>query len=178
MTFYQALEFHDGEKLMQKKLHVPGLDNPTVPMLSPQAANMLQRAPLLAFGTLDPEGRPWTTVWGGDTGFSKPLGNNMIGIRTSVAAKLDPVVEFLVGSDAKGEVVKEEGEGRLLSGLAIDLGTRKRVKLAGKMVAGMLGSEDSEESMENVQQGVLQLVAHIDESLGLYRSFVNHKAKD
>ncbi|THX95734.1 oxidoreductase [Aureobasidium pullulans] len=175
MTFYQALEFHDGEKLMQKKLHVPGLDNPTVPMLSPQAANMLQRAPLLAFGTLDPEGRPWTTVWGGNTGFSKPLGNNMIGIRTSVAAKLDPVVEYLVGSDAKGEVVKEEGEGRLLSGLAIDLGTRKRVKLAGKMMAGMLGSEDSDGSMENIQQGVLQLVAHIDESLGNCPKYLNKR---
>ncbi|CAD0091450.1 unnamed protein product, partial [Aureobasidium vineae] len=161
-----ATDFHEGEKLMQKKLRVPEMDNPTIPMLSPQLSTMLQRAPLLAFGTLDPEGRPWTTVWGGRKGFSQPLGNSMVGIRTSVASKLDPVVEVLVGRDAKGEIVKEEGEGRLLSGLAIDLDTRKRVKLAGKMVAGTLGSTDGEDgTYANVQQGVLQLVARIDESL-------------
>ncbi|CAD0111647.1 unnamed protein product [Aureobasidium uvarum] len=166
MTFYQAMNFHEGEKLMQKKLRVPEMDNPTIPMLSPQLSTMLQRAPLLAFGTLDPEGRPWTTVWGGRKGFSQPLGNSMIGVRTSVASKLDPVVEVLVGLDAKGEIVKEEGEGRLLSGLAIDLDTRKRVKLAGRMVAGTLGSTDVEDGTDaNVQQGVLQLVARIDESL-------------
>ncbi|KAI5196909.1 oxidoreductase [Aureobasidium subglaciale] len=167
MTFYQAQDFHEGEKSMQKRLRVPEMDNPTIPMLSPQASNMLQRAPLLAFGTLDTEGRPWTTVWGGRTGFSRPLGNNMIGIHTSVAATLDPVVEILVGRNAKGEIVKEDGEGRLLSGLAIDLETRKRVKLAGRMIAGTLGGTDDKEDSEiSSQQGVLQLVARIDESLG------------
>jgi hypothetical protein len=170
MTFYQALDFHEGEKLMQRKLHVPDMDNPTIPMLSPQASNMLQRAPLLAFGTLDPEGQPWTTVWGGRPGFSRPLGNSTIGIRASVAVKLDPVVEILVGRDAKGEIVKEEGEGRLLSGLAIDLDTRKRVKLAGRMVAGCLdGDHDTE---NDTQQGILQLVARIDESLGLFNCLI------
>jgi len=171
MTFYQALDFHEGERLMQRKLHVPEMDNPTIPMLSPQASSMLQRAPLLAFGTLDSEGRPWTTVWGGRTGFSRPVGNSMIGIRTSVALELDPVVEILVGHDAKGEVVKEEGEGRLLSGLAIDLDTRKRVKLAGRMVAGTLGSVlESHATTKYMQQGMLQLVARIDESLGIFIS--------
>ncbi|KAI5247901.1 oxidoreductase [Aureobasidium subglaciale] len=166
MTFYQAQDFHEGEKSVQARLGVPEMDNPTIPMLSPQASNMLQRAPLLAFGTLDAGNRPWTTVWGGRTGFSRPLGNNMIGINTSVAVKLDPVVEILVGRDAKGEIVKEEGEGRLLSGLAIDLETRKRVKLAGRMVAGTLGGTNDEKGSESSsQQGVLQLVAHVDESL-------------
>lgn len=149
---------------MHKKLRVPGTDNPTVPMLSSQAAGMLQRAPLLAFGTLDAQGRPWTTVWGGSTGFSQPLGNSAIGIRTPVAAKLDPVVEVLVGSDVNGGVVREEGEGRLVSGLAIDLDTRKRVKVAGRMVAGALG--EAGDTGDDQQQGVLQLVARIDESLG------------
>jgi hypothetical protein len=173
MTFYQALDFHEGEKLMQRKLHVPDMDNPTIPMLSPQASSMLQRAPLLAFGTLDSEGRPWTTVWGGRAGFSRPLGNSTIGIRTPVALKLDPVVEVLVGRDAKDEIVKEEGEGRTLSGLAIDLDTRKRVKLAGRMVAGSLGSTDGAHGTNNdSQQGVLQLVARIDETLGLFISLI------
>lgn len=171
MAFYQALDFHEGEKMMQKKLRVPEMDNPTIPMLSPQASSMLQRAPLLAFGTLDSEGRPWTTVWGGRKGFSQSLGNSMIGIRTSVASKSDPVVEALVGRNDKGEIVKEEGEGRLLSGLAIDLDTRKRVKLAGRMVAGTLGSTNGDkDSNDHGQQGILQLVARIDESLGVFKS--------
>ncbi|KAH0364680.1 putative oxidoreductase, partial [Aureobasidium melanogenum] len=176
MAFYQALDFHEGEKMMQKKLQVPEMDNPTIPMLSPQASGMLQRAPLLAFGTLDSEGRPWTTVWGGRKGFSQPLGNSMIGIRTSVASKFDPVVETLVGRDAKGEIVKEEGEGRLLSGLAIDLDTRKRVKLAGRMVAGTLGSTDGEnDTGGHEQQGILQLVVRIDESLGNCPKYLNRR---
>ena len=171
MTFYQALDFHEGERTMRKKLRVPAMDNPTIPMLSPQASSMLQRAPLLAFGTLDSDGRPWTTVWGGRKGFSQPLGNSMIGIRTAVASKLDPVVEVLVGRDAKGEIVREEGEGRLLSGLAIDLDTRKRVKLAGRMVAGNLSSTNGDnDTDDHEQQGILQLVARIDESLGVPKS--------
>ncbi|KAK6002885.1 hypothetical protein QM012_001635 [Aureobasidium pullulans] len=177
MAFYQALDFHKGERMMQKKLRVPDMDNPTIPMLSSQASSMLQRAPLLAFGTLDPEGRPWTTVWGGSKGFSQPLGNSMIGIRTSVASKLDPVVEVLVGRDAKGEIVKEYGEGRLLSGLAIDLDTRKRVKLAGRMFAGALSSTTDRENDtdDQEQQGVLQLVARIDESLGNCPKYLNRR---
>ena len=147
---------------------MPEMDNPTIPMLSPQASNMLQRAPLLAFGTLDSEGRPWTTVWGGRTGFSRPLGNSTIGIRTFVALKLDPVVDVLVGQGVEGEIVKEEGEGRLLSGLAIDLDTRKRVKLAGRMVAGTLGSvHEDDAAKDDSRQGVLQIVARIDETLGV-----------
>ncbi|KAH0085498.1 acetyl-CoA synthetase-like protein, partial [Aureobasidium melanogenum] len=152
------------------------MDNPTIPMLSPQASSMLQRAPLLAFGTLDSEGRPWTTAWGGRKGFSQPLGNSMIAIRTSVAARLDPVVEALVGRNAKGEIVKEEGEGRLLSGLAIDLDTRKRVKLAGRMVAGTLGIADGENDTDDYgKQGILQLVARIDESLGNCPKYLNRR---
>ncbi|KAG9669381.1 putative oxidoreductase, partial [Aureobasidium melanogenum] len=176
MAFYQALDFHEGEKIMQKRLRVPEMDNPTIPMLSPQASSMLQRAPLLAFGTLDSEGRPWTTVWGGRKGFSQPLGNSMIGIRTSVASKLDPVVEALVGRDTNGEIVKEEGEGRLLSGLAIDLDTRKRVKLAGRMVAGTLGRANGDNDTDDYeQQGILQLVARIDESLGNCPKYLNRR---
>jgi hypothetical protein len=73
----------------------------------------------------------------------------------------------LVGRNAEGDIVKEEGEGRLLSGLAIDLETRKRVKLAGRMVAGSLNSTDEDyPTNTDIRQGVLQLVARIDESLG------------
>ena len=159
--------------MMHEKLHLSNSDKPSVPMLSPQAANMLQRAPLLAFGTLDAAGRPWTTLWGGDKGFSQPLGNSIIGIRNPVAATLDPVVETLVGTKTDSEVVREQGNGRLVSGLTIDLETRKRVKLAGRMVAGALGEVLSESAdaliptKDGIKQGLLQLVVRIEESLGM-----------
>ena len=64
---------------------------------------MFQRAPLLAFGTLDAQHRPWTTLWGGEPGFSEPLGGGFIGTRTLVDGKHDPVVQALVGGGEKGE---------------------------------------------------------------------------
>ncbi|PSK34106.1 hypothetical protein B9Z65_8432 [Elsinoe australis] len=180
MAFYQAKEWHEGELEMHKKLRVPEQDNPSQPMLSQQAASMLQRAPLLAVGTLDSEGRPWTTLWGGDKGFSQPLGNSIIGIRTPVPAVLDPVVEILVGHEADGEVVKVEGQGRLLSGLTIDLETRKRVKIAGKMVAGALSGQHTEDSDREAQnsatEGLLQLAVKVEESLGNCPKYLNKKA--
>ncbi|KAK4971906.1 hypothetical protein LTR66_011372 [Elasticomyces elasticus] len=159
MAFHQALPWHSGEEQMHKALRIPEQDNPTVPMLSPQAARMLQTAPLLAIGTLDVEGRPWTTVWGGDAGFARPLGQSIIGIRTPVPRAHDPVVEILVGGEGReeGEVVREAGQGRMIGGLAIDLDTRKRVKIYGRMVAGALGSvhatEPEEERDDHLPRG-------------------------
>ncbi|GAM84345.1 hypothetical protein ANO11243_023390 [Dothideomycetidae sp. 11243] len=172
MAFYQAVEWHEGEKKIREKLHIPEFDPITMPMLSPQAANMLMRAPLLAIGTVDDKGMPWTTVWGGDKGFSRAMGNNIMGVRTPVAVTLDPVVEILVGTSADGEIVREQGKGRLVSGLSIDLETRKRVKLAGRMMAGALDSADDD---REIPQGVLQLVVKIDESLGNCPKYLNKK---
>ncbi|KAG9583664.1 putative oxidoreductase, partial [Aureobasidium melanogenum] len=63
-----------------------------------------------------------------------------------------------------------------LSGLAIDLDTRKRVKLAGRMVAGALDSTNEEDGTDDYgQQGVLQLVARIDESLGNCPKYLNRR---
>jgi len=158
---------------MHRKLHVPDMDNPTVPQLSPQAASMLQRAPLLAIGTLDEQGRPWTTVWGGAAGFSQPLGRSIVGVRTPVATRFDPVVEHLVGKEVNGEVVREEGVGRLVGGLSIDLETRKRVKLQGRMVAGALGERKvgEEDAGGFKDQSEIQLVFKVDQSLGMYMPF-------
>src|SRR4051794_29292819 len=91
--------FHSGEKRMHELMHVPFQENPTVPLLTQQAVFMLTRAPLLALGTLDIEGRPWTTVWGGEPGFSQPLQPNIIGTKTFVDRKFDPVVETLLRGD-------------------------------------------------------------------------------
>lgn len=164
MAFFQALPWHEGEEQVQKRLHVPEAPNPTVPKLSQQAANMLQRAPLISIGTLDSDSKPWVTLWGGEQGLSQPLGNSIIGVKTSVAVTSDPVVETLLGFKADGEVVREEGRGRMIGGLAIDLETRKRVKIYGRMVAGALKSYEDEEAFES--QGEIQLVVNIEQSLG------------
>lgn len=160
---------------MHRLLNVPEHDNPTSSMLTPQAAFMLQRAPLLAIGTVDPEGNPWTTLWGGEPGFSRPLGGSIVGTRTIVDAKNDPVVKILFGGHDDGEVIKEQGPGRMVGGLTIDLASRKRVKLYGRMVAGALNSvriDDDEESGEDPKLGEIpaqaevQLVVNIEQSLG------------
>lgn len=79
-----------------------------------------------------------------------------MGIKSQVEGLWDPVVEVLVGGkeDGDGEgsgsgsgsgsekvVVRreEEGKGRMISGLTIDLERRKRVKFFGRMVVGALG---------------------------------------
>lgn len=170
----------EGEKKMQRLMHVPPQDNPTSTMLTPQASFMLQHAPLLAFGTLDPELRPWTALWGGEKGFSEPLGGGFIGTRTLVDGQNDPVVQALVG-DAEGEeVLQAKDGGKLISGLAIDLVTRKRVKLAGKMVAGTvkkIGVTFEQDATKPdgapETQDQIQLVTMVEQSMGNCPKYLN-----
>ncbi|KAF2847433.1 oxidoreductase-like protein [Plenodomus tracheiphilus IPT5] len=174
MAFSMAKPWHKGEVLMQRLLHVPETDNPTSTILTPQASLMLQRGPLLAIGTLDKQLRPWTTLWGGSAGFSSPLGGNMIGTRTLVDGQYDPVVRALVGNARSGELVQPEGEEKLVSGLAIDLMTRKRVKLAGVMVAGTVTEIEVTVTDDTKQkQSQIQLVTKIKESLGNCPKYLN-----
>lgn len=161
MSFiHEAMSFNEGEDEMHRLLHVPHRDNPTSPFLTPNGANLLMRCPLIALGTLDTEGRPWTTLLGSEAGFSRPIAQSIIGIKTLVDRNHDPVVGSLLGNDANGEPVKIEGNGKMVSGLAIDLENRKRVKLYGRMVGGALAS-----TTDGV--GEAQLVVKIEQSLGL-----------
>lgn len=178
MAFSMAMPYNEGEDRMHKLLSVPDHDNPTSTMLTPQAAFMLQRAPLLAIGTLDSQKRPWTSLWGGHPGFSEHLGGGIIGTRTIVDGVHDPVVQALVGDAEKGEMVP--GEQKMISGLTIDLMTRKRVKIFGRMVAGCVGEvdveyEDGIERKEGApkKQDQIQLVQKIEQSLGNCPKYLN-----
>ncbi|KAK1812274.1 hypothetical protein LTR12_013364 [Friedmanniomyces endolithicus] len=175
MAYYQDMPWHDGEIKMQQLMKVPNLDNPTVPALSPQLANHLKVAPLIAIGTLDKQGRPWTTLWGGEKGLARSLGSGVAGIRTPVTGRFDPVVEELVGKEATGEVVKEAGEGRMVSGLTIDLETRKRTKLYGRMIAGALSGREDEITGSEETVAEIQLVLKIEQSLGNCPKYLNRK---
>ncbi len=169
-----GMPWNGGEEMMHRLLRVPPQDNPTSAMLTPQAAFMFQRAPLLAFGTLDAQARPWATIWGGEPGFSEPLGGGFIGTRTLVDGQNDPVVQALVGDGEKGEMTQAKDGGKLVAGLAIDLMTRKRVKIAGRMIAGTTQDVDVEvKSEEDRKQTQIQLVTKIEQSLGNCPKYLN-----
>jgi ferredoxin-NADP reductase/predicted pyridoxine 5'-phosphate oxidase superfamily flavin-nucleotide-binding protein len=178
MAFSMAMPWNAGEETMHQLLHVPPQDNPTSSMLTPQASFMLQKGSMLALGTLDADSRPWTTLWGGSPGFSEPLGGGFIGTRTLVDATHDPVVQALVGDAVDGEMMQPK-DGKMLAGLAIDLMTRKRVKIAGKMVAGTAKEVDVELDGENdksdlpTKQTQIQLVTKIEQSLGNCPKYLN-----
>ncbi|KAM0723514.1 hypothetical protein Q7P37_000501 [Cladosporium fusiforme] len=175
MAFYQDLPWHEGELSMAKAMKVPPMDNPTFPSLSPQLANHSQIAPLIAIGTLDKQGRPWTTLWGGEKGISQPIAQGVIGIRTPVVGQYDPVVEELVGKDANGTVMREEGAGRMVGGLTIDLETRKRVKLFARMMAGALSLREDETLDTKQHFAEVQLVLRVEQSLGNCPKYLNKK---
>lgn len=151
--------WHTGEKEMQRLLRVPDMDNPTQPYLTPNAYTRLMQSPLLAVGTLDTDGRPWTTIWAGERGFVRPIAQSIMGLKTTVDRCFDPVVDILLGNSTNGEVQREEGAGRMVSALGIDLQTRSRVKLYGRMVVGALTATE-----EGV--GEVQLAVKIEQSLG------------
>jgi hypothetical protein len=153
------MQWHKGEEEMHKWLRVPHGENPTTPGLSGYAARQLMSSPLLALGTLDSEDRPWTTIWGGEAGFSQPVAQSIIGMKATVDRSYDPVLRALLGDKADGEVVRAEGAGKIVGGLCIDLESRNRVKLAGRMIAGALSATEPD-------IGDVQLVVKIEQSLG------------
>jgi hypothetical protein len=159
MDFQVALPWNEGEEEMHKLLRVPDQDNPTSSFLTPFAAQTLMRSPLLALGTLDTEGRPWTTIWGGEPGFSRPIAQSIIGIRATVDSVHDPIIQIVIGEKQDGEVVSADGPGKMISGLGIDLESRKRVKLYGRAAASALSSTEP-------GVGDVQLVVKIEQSLG------------
>lgn len=165
-----SIAWHEGEDRMHEKLHVPYQDNPTSPFLTPFAARLLPNVPLLALGTLDEAGRPWTTLLGGEAGFVRPLGHSNIGIRTLVTPTFDPVINILLGSKHGDVAVESTNKNRLVAGLGIDLATRSRVKLAGQLVAGALDHLGGKLADRPVTEA--QMVIKIEQSLGMKYDFV------
>ena len=173
MIHTTPISFHEGEQTVRRLLHVPNGDNPTSPGLSPHAARLLQLSSLIAIGTLDNEGRPWTTLLGGEPGFARSLGRSIIGMKTLVDSKYDPVIDILVGSQPDQEVREQGQGGRVLSALGVHLATRDRVKLWGKMFAGALGHHGSEAEEGQGSVAEAQLVFAIQQSLGKHQGLRN-----
>lgn len=158
-----TVPWHEGEERLHHLLRVPHGDNPTAPYLSARAASLVQQSPLLALGTLDSQGRPWSTIWGGTAGFAMPVAESLIGLQTQVDTKYDPVVQALLTGNQTDAYT-----GKMVSGLAIDLENRRRVKLYGRMVKGSLSDGDE-------GQAQAQVFVHIEESLGNCPKYLNKK---
>ncbi|RAK97756.1 putative oxidoreductase, FAD-binding [Aspergillus ibericus CBS 121593] len=168
------IPFHHGEKKMHNLLRVPSQDNPTVPSLGFGAAYLLRTAPLLAIGSLDQEGRPWSTVWGGEAGFANPITQSTIEVNTPVDTSYDPVVRILL-HDFANDPTATSGNQKIWSGLIVDLETRRRAKLHGKGISGSLDPADQEEIPGLGHTGTAHLTVHIDASLGNCPKYLNKK---
>jgi hypothetical protein len=160
MAMSLAMPWNDGEHRMHSLMKVPEYDNPTSDFLSPQVGYMIMQSPIMAIGVLGEDKRPWTSIWGGEMGFARPLGGSLIGIRNDVDVKFDPVVEALT----KSEFGKGMEKGMMVSGLPIDLMNRRRVKLFGRAVGGKLSEH------EKSLFGDIQLVINIEQNLCKYIS--------
>ena len=167
---YLGMEWHDGEVAVHKKLKTDRHANPTTASLTPGIAIRLQQCPLFAIGTMDDQGRPWTTVWGGENGYARPLGGNMVGVKTTVDDKYDPVITNLFKS---GEGDPQAISGKPFAALPINLDTRDRVKMAGNCVAGAVAVPTDDEI--NQRESQIQLVVQVDQSLGNCPKYLNRK---
>ncbi|UKZ53866.1 hypothetical protein TrVGV298_007668 [Trichoderma virens] len=164
--------WHPGEVAMHREMRTPRFENPTSPGCPMPYAVRVMHSQLVALGTLDDEGRPWTTIWGGERGFARPVAEGVLGVKSAVDKQFDPVYKaFWTPSEGKNGGADEEGivrpeGGKMMSALSIDLETRDRVKLAGRLIAGadIRGPETE-----------VQLAFHVQESLGNCPKYINKK---
>jgi ferredoxin-NADP reductase len=169
-------EWHEGEEEMHRLLGVPASGNPTIRGLPVAYARWMSQSPLVALGTEDDEHRIWTTVLGGSAGAISPLGAGVLAV--SSRARLSPTSDgsgVWTGSDPVIEALFSSGgrddRERLVAGLAIDLEEQTRVKLAGRMVKGVVVPGETERSSVDVHVAVA-----IDETLGNCPKYLNRKA--
>ncbi|KAK9440787.1 oxidoreductase FAD-binding domain-containing protein [Metarhizium brunneum] len=162
--------FHEGEAAMRDMLKVPPSSNPTAPGLPTPYALRVRQSPLVALGTLDEAGRPWTTIWGGERGFAAPVAEGVLAFNSAVDMRHDPVFEALWTEQGleDGIVRPNRGRGKMMSALSIDLETRDRVKLGGVMVAGAVVHEDG-------GRDAVQAAMVVTESLGNCPKYLNKK---
>ncbi len=185
-------QWHAGEKAIHQLLNGPhyAQPNPTSPGLTRSHAYRVALSPLVAFGALDHHGRPWTTVLGGEPQFTRSVAPNVLGVQSLVDVDYDPVIGALFGggSDDKARSrVKGDGallrpgqdNGPVMAGLSIDLETRDRVKIAGKMLAGAVTErpiENSRQESDNGRVGEVQMAMFVQEALGNCPKYLNKKA--
>ncbi|KAK4128548.1 hypothetical protein N657DRAFT_639027 [Parathielavia appendiculata] len=164
--------WHPGERAVHSLLKVPTSSrrNPTAVGLPASYAHRVTVSPLLAVGTLDDQGQPWTSLWGGERGFTQPVAQGLLGMQSIVDKAHDPVIRALMGTAADEEVFQPDDD-RIMSGLSIDLESRDRVKLAGKMLVGTVAGQAHNDTI-----GEAQIAMIVQESMGNCPKYINKKA--
>lgn len=167
-TMPGVIAAHEGEVAVQKMLKVPVSGNPAHPGLPAAHARRIAVSPLLALGTVDAQGRPWTTLLGGEAGFAGAVAENVLGVR-SLVDDGDPVLEALWAGAGQGsgdgegeEVVQRDA---VMAGLSIDPMTQDRVKVGGRLVV----------AAKPRGEGPMQLAMTVDECLGNCPKYINKR---
>ncbi|KKY30459.1 putative oxidoreductase fad-binding domain-containing protein [Diaporthe ampelina] len=190
MTLHlQRPSWHAGELAVHKLVRVPTPENPTSAGFPARYGYRVQQSPLVALGALDDNGRPWTTIWGGVPGFARPIGHDLLMARSLVDAGHDPVVAALFGGGGSGAgkgdggPIKYQmdpadfasGGGKVVSGLSIDLATRDRVKVGGRLVEGGIVMEPG--PLGGSEDGVAraEVVVLVEEGLGNCPKYLNKR---
>lgn len=206
MTLHlESCSFHPGELAVQRLLHVPPMRNPNAAGLGANYVRRVIASPLVAVGALDHDGRPWTTILGGEAGFAQPLDHDVVRTLDDIPPSLlgggqfrasspavrpdvymhslanlrdDPAVRALLDLDVQE---KDLGRGdKLISALSIDLATRDRVKLMGRLAAGGIDDDDADKEPGHwlLAEGVagVHLLMNVQESLGNCPKYLNKKA--
>jgi ferredoxin-NADP reductase len=174
----EEFQFHAGEEQLHNLLHVPHRDNPTSTFMTPGAAIMTSQSPIMAVGAVDSSGKVWTSIWGGEPGFSGPLGRlgtargNVLVVRAKIDKKYDPVAQIL----GSGEFQKP-GQGIMMSALPINLEQRSRVKIFGREIGGQLidveGDEYDEDDKDKLSE--IQMLVNVEQSLGNCPKYLNKR---
>lgn len=151
-----GIEWHMGETQIHKLLGLPERSNPLRSFLTPNSVNVINHACLIAIGTLDEQGTPWTTLWGGESSFMRSTGQSLITIKAVVDSRNDPVLSIFLGKDTVEGEVKP---GKMISGLGIDIENRDRAKLFGRILSG---------HVKATEDGLAQvlIVATVEQSTG------------
>ncbi|KAK3316091.1 hypothetical protein B0H66DRAFT_277377 [Apodospora peruviana] len=146
--------------------------NPTNSGLAYSHGYRVSESPLVAVGTLDVQGRPWTSLLGGEKGFARPVAKNVLAMQSLVDSVHDPVVRaFFSGAGEKGEEIARLETGKMMSGLSVDLETRDRVKVAGKMVVASCAASNNEVGVMRK----MQMAMVVEEALGNCPKYMNRK---
>jgi len=190
----QALPFHAGELELHRICALPRTeapDNPTLPGTSlSRYATWLRRVPLVAVGTLDAQGQPWTALWSGESGMLQARGQAL-----AMRVRLGAAFPTKIDSRARGETETEweqrfmgpwdwaadpvaasfhnmdgapsTASPRMVSLLAVNLEERNRVKLFGTLTHSCANDEydeDGDAGDDKVKD--VMLVVKIEQALG------------
>lgn len=175
-------QWHPGEETLHRLLQVPYEDNPTAPGLPAAYGLWMSQSPLVALGTIGTDGRVWTTLLGGAPGTATAAADSVLRVKFQTRLEsrpaepgdrwtgTDPVLEGLLYDE------DTDGRGRLVSGLVIDLEHRGRVKIAGRMLGGIMVERLTKTTPSEADEPVdVEVNVAVDETLGNCPKYLNKR---